>query len=69
MVSLNLIDTVTSGIKEVYRILKDRYFPLPDYDLSESNRVKVTIYGKIINKNHTKLLYNDDAIDMETVFY
>ena len=68
MVNLNLIDTVTSGIKEIYRILKKRFFPLPDYDLSESNRVKVTIYGKIIDENYTKLLYRDDAVDMETVF-
>lgn len=68
MVSLNLIDTVTSGIKEIYRILKGRYFPLPDYDLGENNRVKVTIYGKILDENYTKLLYHDEALDMDTVF-
>ncbi|MDO8548826.1 MAG: ATP-binding protein, partial [Ignavibacteria bacterium] len=68
MVNLNLIDTVTSGIKEIYRILKKRFFPLPDYDLSESSRVKVTIYGKILDENYTKLLYQDEALDMDTIF-
>lgn len=68
MVNLNLIDTVTSGIKEIYRILKRRFFPLPDYDFTEANRVKVTIYGKIIDENYSRLLFQDEAIDMETVF-
>ena len=41
-----MIDTVGSGIRRIYNIQKERYFPMPDYDLSEDNRVKVTLYVK-----------------------
>jgi ATP-dependent DNA helicase RecG len=49
-------------------VVKKRFFPLPDYDFSEVNRVKVTIYGKIIDENYTKLFFHDEAVDMKTVF-
>lgn len=41
MVNLNIIDTIGSETRRVYDIQKDKYFPMPDYDLSENNRVKV----------------------------
>ena len=31
MVKFHMIDTATSGIKKVYRIQKEKFFPLPDY--------------------------------------
>jgi len=68
MVNLNMIDTVGSGIKRVFRIQRNKYFPLPDYDLSEKNRVKVTIYGKIINEDYSKLIYSKTDLSLETVF-
>lgn len=37
-----------------------RYFPFLDYDLKDSERVKVKIIGKIIDDNYTKLLYRGD---------
>ena len=50
MVNLNMIDTVGSGIRRVYNIQKEKFFPMPDYDLSEDIRVKVTLYGKLIDE-------------------
>lgn len=35
---------------------RERYFPLPDYDLSEPNRVKVRIFGKVLNEHYTRVL-------------
>ena len=67
MVNLNMIDTVGSGIRRVYDIQKSKYFPLPDYDLSEDNRVKVTLYGKIIDENYTKLLFERTNLDIDKV--
>ena len=32
MVNLNMIDTVGSGIKRIYNIQKEKFFPLPEYD-------------------------------------
>lgn len=67
MVNLNMIDTVGSGIRRVYNIQKEKFFPLPDYDLSEDNRVKVTLYGKIIDDNYSKILFEKTNLDINEV--
>ena len=41
---------------------------MPSYDLSEPNRVKVTVYGKILDQNYTRLLNADRDLDINTVF-
>lgn len=69
MVKFHMIDTATSGKKKVYRIQKEKFFPLPDYNLSNANQVSVTIYGKILDEKYTQLLYrNNENLDLETVF-
>lgn len=68
MVNLYMIDTNSMGIPMMYQIQRDKCFPLPTYDLNTINRVKVTVYGKILNKNYTQLLYSNDELDMKTVF-
>lgn len=65
MVNLNMIDTAGSGIKRVFNIQRNRYFPMPDYDLSEEMRVKVTLYGKVIDENYTRLLANNPSITFD----
>ena len=67
MVNLNMIDTVGSGIRRVFNNQKNKYFPMPDYDLSEPNSVKVTLYGKIIDENYTKLLFEKTDLNIEKV--
>lgn len=67
MVNLNMIDTVGSGIRRVFNNQKAKYFPMPDYDLTEYNSVKVTLYGKIIDENYTKILFEKTDLDIEKV--
>ena len=67
MVNLNMIDTVGSGIRRIYNIQKERYFPMPDYDLSEDNRVKVTLYGKIIDEKYSKILFEKTNLDIDKI--
>jgi ATP-dependent DNA helicase RecG len=55
MVNLNMIDTIGSGIKKMFLFQKDKYFPLPDYDLS-NNKVAVSIIGKVVDVNYAKKL-------------
>lgn len=55
MVTLNMIDTIGSGIRKMFVIQKEKYFPLPDYDLS-NNKVKVIITGKVLDENYAKKL-------------
>jgi ATP-dependent DNA helicase RecG len=59
MVNLNMIDTIGSGIKKMFIRQMQRYFPLPNYNLSDKNKVTVKIIGKIIDENYTKLLINN----------
>ncbi len=68
MVNLYMIDTNSMGIPMMYQIQRDKCFPLPTYDLDTVNRVKVTVYGKILDKNYTQLLYSNGELDIQTVF-
>lgn len=68
MVNLYMIDSNSMGIPMIYQIQRDKCFPLPTYDLSVVNRVKVIIYGKILDKNYTQLLRADTDINMGIVF-
>lgn len=56
MVALNMIDTIGSGIRKMFMEQKRRFMPLPDYDLKEMQKVKVTLPGQIIDKAYTRLL-------------
>lgn len=68
MVNLYMIDTNAMGIPMMYQIQRDKCFPLPSYDLEDINRVKVTLYGKILDRNYTQLLHNNGNLDLHTVF-
>ena len=68
MVKFNMIDTQSMGIRKVFRIQQEKFFPLPDYDLSVSQQVGVTVYGKVLDENYTKVLFENQDFDLETVF-
>lgn len=56
MAELNMIDTMGYGIHLIYRGQAQRYFPLPDYDLSQSSAVKMTLYGGVVDPAYSRLL-------------
>ncbi len=64
MFRLGMIDTQGGGIKRMFNTQKERFFPMPDYDLSESETVKVRIFGKIINENYTRMLRKIPALNL-----
>ena len=68
MVNLYMIDTNSMGIPMMYQIQREKCFPLPTYDLENPSRVKVTLYGKILDKNYTQLLKSNGDLDLQTVF-
>lgn len=68
MVNLYMIDSNAIGIPTIFQIQQEKFFPLPSYDLSVPNRVKVTVYGKILDKNYTQLLNYDRTLNIRTVF-
>jgi ATP-dependent DNA helicase RecG len=67
MVNLNMIDTQGGGIKKMYQAQARRFFPLPDYDISEPDRVKVTIPGRILDEQYTRLLMERTDLDLHTI--
>lgn len=46
---------------------RNRYFPMLDYELSEERRVKVTLYGKVIDANYSRLLSNNPSIFFDEI--
>ncbi|MDO5593084.1 MAG: putative DNA binding domain-containing protein [Bacillota bacterium] len=68
MVNFRMIETASSGIRRVYSIMQERLFPLPDYDLSEYNVVKVTVYGKVLDENYTSILFQNPDMDLRIVY-
>ena len=64
MVNLNMIDTQGGGIKRMFHIQIKRFFPLPDYDLSEPERVAVTVRGEILDEQYSRLLMERADLDL-----
>jgi len=67
MVNFNMIDIIGSGITRMFQKQKERYFPLPDFDLSHSDRVSVKIPGEIIDENYTQMLSSEMDLNLATV--
>jgi ATP-dependent DNA helicase RecG len=67
MVNLNMIDTIGSGIKRMFLKQKERFFPMPDFDLSTPKKVAVRIAGRIWDVNYTKLLMIKTDLDLKMV--
>lgn len=64
MVNLNMIDTQGGGIKRMYRLQMERFFPLPDYDLSDPERVVVALQGTVLDERYTRLLMERTDLDL-----
>jgi ATP-dependent DNA helicase RecG len=67
MVNLNMIDTIGSGIKKMFTIQRDRFFPLPTYDISDENHTEVTIHGELINENYSRQLKKHPELSLNEV--
>ncbi len=55
MFNLRMVDTAGGGIKKMFDYQRKKFFPMPEYDLTE-NKVKVTIIGKVLDLQYTRLL-------------
>ena len=66
MVSLNMMDTIGSGIKKMYQIQYKRFFPLPDYDLTHE-RVRVKFTGKVLDQEYAKQLAQVDNLALHDI--
>ena len=66
MVNFNMIDTVGRGIKKIYTEQRNRFFPMPDYEIDNEHRnVGVTIYGRMIDEKYTDLLKQSKSLTLK----
>lgn len=68
MVSLNMIDKMGYGIHEMNKGQAKRYFPLLDYDLSNSNAVRMVIYGDVVDPAYSKILMEKTDLSFSEIF-
>lgn len=66
MVNLNMIDTIGSGIRKMFLIQKNRYFPLPEYELKDY-RVQVTITGRVVDMAYARKLAELPELTLEDI--
>jgi ATP-dependent DNA helicase RecG len=64
MVNLNMIDTQGGGIKRMFQKQMQRFFPMPDYNFSEPDRVQVSISGNILDEQYSQLLMERSDLDL-----
>ncbi len=66
MFNLKMVDTVGGGIKKMFNFQRMKYFPLPEYDLTD-DKVKLTIYGKIIDLDYSRVLAQNKDLTLNDV--
>lgn len=63
MVELKMVDTIGSGIRRMFNLQKQRFFPMPDYDFSD-NKVKLTIVSKVLDIDYATMLAKDHSLSL-----
>ena len=66
MFNLKMVDTAGGGIKKIFRYQIERFFPMPEYDLT-GNKVKVAITGKVLNIEYARLLARNRDLTIEEI--
>ncbi len=67
MAELNIIDQKGYGIQRIYERQRQRFFPLPDYNLDDSNVVQLTIHGRVVDPAYSRLLMQQTGLDLMDV--
>ena len=66
MVNLNMIDTIWSWIKKMFISQKNKFFPLPEYDLS-NQKVSLSIVGKVLDIAYARKLAQLKWLSLEEI--
>ena len=66
MRNLNMIESEGGGIKKMFIKQKDRFFPLPEFDLNDG-KVKVSIVGQVIDENFAKILSSNPTLSLSDI--
>lgn len=66
MFNLKMVDTAGGGIRKMYNFQRERYFPLPEYELT-NDRVKVTITGKVLDIDFARTLAQRKDLSLDEI--
>jgi len=66
MFNLKMVDTAGGGIRKLFLFQKARFFPFPDYDISDS-RVKLTLTGKVLDMDYARLLASNGDLTFQEI--
>lgn len=66
MFNLKMVDTAGGGIRRMFNYQRMKFFPLPEYDLS-NERVKVTIVGKVLDIKYASVLARNKDLSLEDI--
>ena len=67
MMNLNMVETAGGGIYKMFQLQRRKFFPMPDYELSEDS-VKVTITGKVLDLNFARQLAKNPDLSLTEIF-
>ena len=66
MFNLKMVDTAGGGIRRMFNYQRERFFPMPEYDLSE-DKVKVTVIGKVMDMDFARVLARNPNLSLEQI--
>jgi ATP-dependent DNA helicase RecG len=67
MAELGMIDTMGYGIYQMHLGQARRYFPMPDYDLSELGVTRMTLYGGVIDPAYSEVLIQETNLPLADI--
>lgn len=66
MFNLKMVDTIGSGIRRMFNFQRQRFFPMPDYNL-ENNKVTVKITGKVLDPEYAQVLAQAPNLTLDAI--
>lgn len=66
MKNLDMVETQGGGIRKIFNFQRQRFFPMPDYDLNDG-KFKVTITGKIVNEDFARILIKNPELGLTDI--
>jgi len=67
MVELNMIDTMGYGIHEIFTGQARRFLPMPDYDLSRPEAVRMVVHGRMVDPAYSRVLIQRTDLSLSDV--
>ncbi|MGB5943369.1 MAG: RNA-binding domain-containing protein [Leeuwenhoekiella sp.] len=66
MFNLKMVDTAGGGIRRMYNYQRIKFFPLPEYDLT-NHKVQVKIVGKVLDMKYASVLAKNKNLSLEEI--